>query len=111
MDGCVRMDGWMERNTLERISLFPYSPLKGYFIDVLQEVREICDEFKDKGLPTYPSGIPFIFWEQYVWLRHNLFIAIIVILAVSFLVMIVVLCNLWAATIIVSYRVIFLCFQ
>ncbi|XP_031550501.1 protein patched homolog 1-like [Actinia tenebrosa] len=71
------------------------------FVKVIKEVREICDEFKEKGLSTYPSGIPFTFWEQYVWLRHNLFIAIIVILAVSFIVMVIVLCNLWAAAIIV----------
>ncbi|CAG0881976.1 unnamed protein product [Cyprideis torosa] len=33
------------------------------------QIREVCDEFKARGLPNFPSGIPFTFWEQYVGLR------------------------------------------
>lgn len=28
-------------------------------------VRSICTQFDERGLPNYPSGIPFVYWEQY----------------------------------------------
>lgn len=28
-------------------------------------VRSICTQFDERGLPNYPSGLPFVYWEQY----------------------------------------------
>ena len=70
------------------------------FFKLLQNVREICDRFSADGLPNYPSGVPFTFWEQYIWLRRQIYIAISIALAVSFVVMAVMLFNIWAATLI-----------
>ena len=68
-----------------------------------QEVRKICTEFSEEhGLPNYPVGVVFTFWEQYIWLREHLLRAIVIILAASFLVIALVLWNVWAAIIIVS---------
>nr|CAD7195037.1 unnamed protein product [Timema douglasi] len=36
----------------------------------LGQVRALCRKFEERGLPNYPSGIPFLFWEQYLGLRH-----------------------------------------
>ncbi|VDN28481.1 unnamed protein product [Gongylonema pulchrum] len=33
------------------------------------EIRSICDRYTDMGLPNFPSGIAFTFWEQYLYLR------------------------------------------
>lgn len=70
------------------------------FFKLLQNVREICDRFSADGLPNYPSGVPFTFWEQYIWLRRQIYIAISIALAVSFVVMAVMLFNIWAAALI-----------
>lgn len=71
-------------------------------LSYFQSVRTICDEFSAAGVPNYPSGIPFIFWEQYIWLGEHLLIAVAIVLSASFVVMAVILCNFWAAMLIVS---------
>lgn len=71
-------------------------------LSCFQSVRTICDEFSAAGVPNYPSGIPFIFWEQYIWLGEHLLIAVAIVLSASFVVMAVILCNFWAAMLIVS---------
>lgn len=70
------------------------------FVALIKNVREICDRFSADGLPNYPSGVPFTFWEQYIWLRRQIYIAISIALAVSFVVMAVMLFNIWAAALI-----------
>ena len=65
-------------------------------------MRAICDTYTERGLPNYPSGIPFTFWEQYIRLRLYLSLSILCILVVTFIVMTVVLMNPWLASIIVS---------
>ena len=42
-------------------------------VNTVNEIRSICDKFSEKGLANFPSGIPFVFWEQYV--RLPLFLA------------------------------------
>lgn len=69
-----------------------------------QNIRAICDEFSTKGLPNYPTGIPFIFWEQYIWLGEHLIVAVAIVLAASFVVMALILCNAWASMFIVSIK-------
>lgn len=32
---------------------------------LISTVRGICKQFDERGLPNYPSGIPFIYWEQF----------------------------------------------
>lgn len=73
-----------------------------FFALLLQSVRAISEEFTELGLPNYPSGIPFTFWEQYIWLGEHLMTAVGIVLAASFVVMAVILCNVWVAMFIVS---------
>ena len=69
-----------------------------------QEIRDICDLFAARGLPNFPSGIIFSFWEQYINLRFFLMLAVIAVLVAEFVVITVVLLNPWAAIIVVSLR-------
>lgn len=69
----------------------------------IQSVRAICDEVaQTHGVFSYPSGYPFLFWEQYIGLRHWLLQAISIVLACTFLVCTLLLLNPWTASIIVS---------
>ncbi|XP_052102126.1 protein patched homolog 1-like [Mytilus californianus] len=70
-------------------------------LETIKAMREICDTYTDRGLPNYPNGIPFTFWEQYIKLRLYLSLAILCILIVTFIVLTVVLMNPWLASIIV----------
>ncbi|CAG2100407.1 unnamed protein product, partial [Medioppia subpectinata] len=70
--------------------------------DTIEVIRAICQKFEDKGLPNFPTGIPFIYWEQYVRLRFYLFSALVVVLAAVFLVISAFLLNPWTATLIVA---------
>lgn len=71
-------------------------------MEAIESVRAICDEFSRKGVFNYPNGYPFLFWEQYIGLRHWFLLAISVVLACSFLVCAILLLNPWTAGIIVS---------
>ena len=71
-------------------------------VDVIREVRAICDDFSARGLPNFPSGIPFTFYEQYVSLRYYLLVAVVAVLAAVFIVIASVMCNGWIALIVVS---------
>lgn len=73
------------------------------FVEAIESVRAICSNYSRQGLPSYPNGIPFLFWEQYVGLRHWLLLSISVVLACTFLVCAVFLLNPWTAGIIVSF--------
>ncbi|KAK6617228.1 hypothetical protein RUM44_005559 [Polyplax serrata] len=64
---------------------------------LIREVRSICQKFEDRGLPNFPSGIPFLFWEQYLGLRQSFGLALISALAAVFVVVVVLLLNIWAA--------------
>nr|XP_022317481.1 protein patched homolog 1-like [Crassostrea virginica] len=70
-------------------------------LDTIKAVREICDTFTDRGLPNYPSGAPFTFWEQYINLRFYLSLAILCVLLSTFVVLTLVLVNPWLATVVV----------
>ncbi|KAK3091489.1 hypothetical protein FSP39_020198 [Pinctada imbricata] len=72
-------------------------------INTIKAIRDICDDFADKGLPNYPSGEPFTYWEQYIHLRFYLAIAILCVLMVTFVVLTIVLMNPWLASIIVVF--------
>ncbi|NXE36799.1 PTC1 protein, partial [Ptilorrhoa leucosticta] len=51
------------------------------FVEVIESVRAICREAAQRhGVLSYPSGYPFLFWEQYIGLRHWYFFAVLTIL-------------------------------
>ncbi|XP_046629599.1 protein patched isoform X1 [Neodiprion virginianus] len=65
--------------------------------ELIGSVRELCRKFEERGLPNFPSGIPFLYWEQYMGLRGCLGIALLAALGASVAVVGVLLLNLWAA--------------
>ncbi|XP_068196450.1 protein patched homolog 1 [Antennarius striatus] len=67
------------------------------FVEAIESVRAVCDEFSRKGVFNYPNGYPFLFWEQYIGLRHWFLLAISVVLACTFLVCAILLLNPWTA--------------
>lgn len=71
--------------------------------DLIEQVRDVCRRFEERGLPNFPSGIPFTFWEQYLGLRFYLTLALASVFAVTFLVISVLLVNPWAATLVVVF--------
>ncbi|XP_027023016.2 protein patched homolog 1 isoform X1 [Tachysurus fulvidraco] len=71
------------------------------FVEAIESVRAICNNYSLLGVPSYPNGYPFLFWEQYVSLRHWLLLFISVVLACTFLVCAVFLLNPWTSGIIV----------
>ncbi|VDK88918.1 unnamed protein product [Litomosoides sigmodontis] len=66
-------------------------------VKMIREIRSICDRYTELGLPNFPSGIAFIFWEQYLSLRWNLLVAICVITSAIFIVISILIFNPWAA--------------
>ncbi|VDP18176.1 unnamed protein product, partial [Onchocerca flexuosa] len=66
-------------------------------VKMIREIRGICDRYTEMGLPNFPSGIAFIFWEQYLNLRWNLLLAIGVITSAVFIVISILVFNPWAA--------------
>ncbi|XP_048800931.1 protein patched homolog 2 isoform X3 [Lagopus muta] len=73
------------------------------FVEAIESVRAICQEAAQRhGVLSYPSGYPFLFWEQYIGLRHWFLLAISILLACTFLVCALLLLNPWTAGIIVS---------
>lgn len=35
-------------------------------VEMIKEIRAICDQYTEDGLAVFPIGIPFTFWEQYL---------------------------------------------
>uniref|UniRef100_A0A8C4JWW6 Patched 1 n=1 Tax=Dromaius novaehollandiae TaxID=8790 RepID=A0A8C4JWW6_DRONO len=71
------------------------------FVEAIEKVRAICNNYTSLGIASYPNGYPFLFWEQYIGLRHWLLLSISVVLACTFLVCALFLLNPWTAGIIV----------
>ncbi|XP_075266873.1 protein patched homolog 1 isoform X3 [Opisthocomus hoazin] len=71
------------------------------FVEAIEKVRAICSNYSSLGIASYPNGYPFLFWEQYIGLRHWLLLSISVVLACTFLVCALFLLNPWTAGIIV----------
>jgi patched 1 protein len=70
-------------------------------VDTIRRVRQICEKFEERGLPNFPSGIPFTFWEQYLSLRFWLAVGLVCILAAVFFVVSFVLMSPWIAAVVV----------
>ncbi|XP_075345288.1 protein patched homolog 1-like isoform X3 [Mycteria americana] len=71
------------------------------FVEAIKKVRAICNNYASLGIASYPNGYPFLFWEQYIGLRHWLLLSISVVLACTFLVCALFLLNPWTSGIIV----------
>lgn len=69
-------------------------------VEMIKEIRAICDMYAEEGLPNFPSGIAFTFWEQYLHLSSNLLQAICVIALAVLCVISIIIFNPWAASII-----------
>lgn len=63
----------------------------------LESVWALCARFEARGLPNFPRGAPFAFWEQHLRLRIHLMASLALALAAVFLVLALALLNLWAA--------------
>jgi len=68
--------------------------------ELIGSVRQLCKRFEERGLPNFPSGILFLFWEQYMNLRSSMGIALLAALGVSILVVGFLLLNIWAAVLV-----------
>jgi len=69
-------------------------------VDTIKQVREICDKYSSLGLPNFPNGLPFTFWEQYIGLRTYLLTSLAAAMAAVFVVVAVMLMSPWAAAIV-----------
>ncbi|XP_073646768.1 protein patched homolog 2 isoform X7 [Tursiops truncatus] len=71
------------------------------FVETIEGARAACAEAGQAGVHAYPSGSPFLFWEQYLGLRRCFLLAVCILLVCTFLVCALLLLNPWAASLIV----------
>ncbi|XP_035107140.1 protein patched homolog 2 isoform X5 [Callithrix jacchus] len=71
------------------------------FVEAIEGARAACAEAGQAGVHAYPSGSPFLFWEQYLGLRRCFLLAICILLVCTFLVCALLLLNPWMAGLIV----------
>lgn len=74
------------------------------FVEAIEGARAACAEAGRAGVRAYPSGSPFLFWEQYLGLRRSFLLAVCILLVCTFLVCALLLLNPWTAGLIVSPR-------
>lgn len=72
------------------------------FVEAIEGARAACAEAGQAGVHAYPSGSPFLFWEQYLGLRRCFLLAVCILLVCTFLVCALLLLNPWTAGLIVS---------
>eukprot|EP00096_Caligus_rogercresseyi_P013587 TRINITY_DN6219_c0_g1_i1.p1 TRINITY_DN6219_c0_g1~~TRINITY_DN6219_c0_g1_i1.p1 ORF type:complete len:865 (+),score=182.35 TRINITY_DN6219_c0_g1_i1:286-2595(+) len=54
-------------------------------VTTVTQIREICSKFEEqRGLPNFPSGVPFSYWEQYISLRFWLAVSLGAVMAGAF---------------------------
>lgn len=68
---------------------------------LIASIRAVCEKYKLRGLANYPSGIPFIFWEQYMDLRSSLAIIIGLANLAALVFISILLLSMWAAVLVV----------
>lgn len=68
---------------------------------VIEEIRGLCNKFSARGLPNYPSGIPFLYWAQYFNLDLLILIALAGSLIVTFFLALIFLQSIPAALLVV----------
>lgn len=67
---------------------------------LIRHVRDLCDKFEARGLPNFPSGVPFIFWQPFLYLRETLGVALCCALLAVFVLVSVMLINLRVAAVV-----------
>lgn len=72
--------------------------------NVIREIRDICAKYEAKGLPNFPTGLPFIYWEQYLRLPVNLFIGSCVIISTITFVLCIFFFNIKIVLILISLQ-------
>lgn len=72
-------------------------------------VRSICKQFDERGLPSYPSGFPFVYWEQYQDLHQYLYVTISFAFLFLFVICGLHLCNIQAVFITLFMSAILIC--
>ncbi|XP_055339601.1 protein patched homolog 1-like [Paramacrobiotus metropolitanus] len=77
-------------------------------VGFIEQVQSISQVFAERGVPSFPSGQLFTYWEQYVDLRFNMVLALGILLAVLCMATSVLLMNLWAAVVVTATTVVFL---
>ena len=60
-------------------------------LKTINDVRDICDEYSELGLKSYPAGIVFTFWEQYLHIHIYLLISLCTALLTIFIIISVAL--------------------
>ncbi|XP_059741145.1 protein patched homolog 2 isoform X4 [Bos taurus] len=70
------------------------------FVEAIEGARAACAEASQAGVHAYPSGSPFLFWEQYLGLRRCFLLAVCILLLCTFLVCALLLLNPWTAALI-----------
>ena len=69
-------------------------------VETISMIRKLCHHFEDvKGLPNFPRGIPFTYWEQYLTLRFWLYLALSIILFAIFMALSILFMSFWVATV------------
>ncbi|XP_014445371.1 protein patched homolog 2 [Tupaia chinensis] len=71
------------------------------FVEAIEGARAACAEASQAGVHAYPSGSPFLFWEQYLGLRRCFLLAICILLVCTFLVCALLLLSPWTAGLVV----------
>jgi len=72
-------------------------------VEMIKSVRGICKDFGLKGLPSYPIGIPFTYWEQFINLEQYLFMSLAVVLTSIFFFLLLTSMSVKAALIVVFF--------
>ena len=71
------------------------------FENLINDVRGVLERYEQYGVYTYPNGIPFLFWEQYINLRRNVGLACGLILVACFIATLIFLMDPWSAILLV----------
>lgn len=70
-------------------------------LKTIDEIRSVCDKFAKKGLNSFPTGLPFLFWEQFVNLKIFLIAGSFLIFSAMFLISFFTFFNIWSSVLIV----------
>ncbi|KAL7737873.1 hypothetical protein ACLKA6_006249 [Drosophila palustris] len=68
---------------------------------LIGHIRDLSVKYEGFGLPNYPSGIPFIFWEQYMTLRSSLALILVCALLAALVLVSLLLLSVWAAVLVI----------
>ncbi|XP_037715754.1 protein patched [Drosophila subpulchrella] len=68
---------------------------------LIGHIRDLSVKYEGFGLPNYPSGIPFIFWEQYMTLRSSLAMIMACVLLAALVLVSLLLLSVWAAVLVI----------